>query len=186
MKDNQWKVIQTALLSVIAVCAVIVTVRVCTMKIECPKTDASNQTAATANVTPTATTTTPTTRPTKAPPFSTDTHLLIETPYGDLYYPKMYEACLHTQAVQENEAYKMRFSYRDGQEETLLFTVCFGDDTFGQHIGTIEDGVPFNVQMSDAVREDWTAEELVIVGGMREAINDVLQSAEAMQGYVPM
>jgi len=185
VKDTILKTASTLFLAIIAVCVVIITVKVMssTPCETCPNGKPSvTQTTTTAeNNRGSAPTTPTTTEPTVAQTNS----LLVDTPYGALRFPKEHEPYTVTSVTDQNGVYAVRFSYKNAQGEWELYTVCFGDAQQGQLFGTVGNGVPFTIRFSKDVDEtQWNEDDMLRVSAMREAVNDIIQSVERFEGYM--
>lgn len=103
----------------------------------------------------------------------------IETPYGNLSYPKKYEEYLKTAEQEENGVYRLVFSTDINDRNYELFTVVINGDEDGIHLGQIKDKdgseKDVYVKANDlGDLSDLSQDEQDQIYGMQEALNDLL------------
>lgn len=107
-------------------------------------------------------------------------NLLIETPYGTLYYPARFATTVrYTNEETQEGVYKVHFySQIDGREDQLLFSVYFGGDE-GEQLGAVMSSsgipVPVYLEMSALNLDGWDEDEIHLLHSMQEACNELIE-----------
>lgn len=164
MKKKLLNALPNVLLSIVAVCAVMITVKLYTTDFSVKKAE------------PEATV--------ETPAFDPEEYQAYETPYGSLYYPSDYVAYLETEVTEADGVYAMRFRYANGEDRLDLYTVVFGDDTRGMRVGAFGDHMAASIEVHDvAANADWDNDEALRYQAMQEAVNDLIRSIERFENF---
>lgn len=113
--------------------------------------------------------------------------LVIETKFGNLYYPEKWEEYLRTE-IREDDLYIVEFyGCIDGKDEQHIFEIVFGESD-GMLLGQLEaDGEKVDVYL---VANDfeftgaWTDEDINIICSMQEDMNYLIGMLEKQEGFV--
>lgn len=112
----------------------------------------------------------------------------IETPYGTLYYPGIWEDSMRSETKEESGSYQVVFYGCVGEREEWLYTVWFGEA--GENaftVGAVEaDGqmIAVSMEMSDFIPdESWSVEEADQICAMQESLNDMIEKIRELPGF---
>lgn len=111
-------------------------------------------------------------------PLTATNAVVIDTPYGTLYYPKTWSSYVKYSGETSGDTYAESFYCCIKEQEIPLFTIYFNAADKGFEAGSVsKDGqaVPVTVELHEwEPDETWTEDETTTLYAMQESVNEVL------------